>query len=186
MKESKGFTLVELMIVVAIIAILAAVAIPQYKKFQLKSKTSEGKSNLGAIKTCEETFAAEHDVYAVCSAAPTGVTPGTTKHAWAVATAKQGFDLIGFKPAGNVYYVYGVSDATNVPSNHDATQCSTDTSIDTNSGAIQNGVSITTGTDIYIMATGDLDGDSTKASFYITDEDNKVVADPVDAGQNTF
>ncbi len=51
LRSKKGFTLIELMIVVAIIGILAAIAIPNFLKFQAKSKQSEAKSNLGAIFT---------------------------------------------------------------------------------------------------------------------------------------
>ncbi len=50
-RNRKGFTLVELMIVVAIIGILAAIAIPNFLNFRLKAKTSEAKSNLGAIRS---------------------------------------------------------------------------------------------------------------------------------------
>ncbi|WP_414645174.1 type IV pilin protein, partial [Candidatus Deferrimicrobium sp.] len=50
-KGKKGFTLIELMIVVAIIGILAAIAIPNFLRFQAKSKQSEAKTNLGGIFT---------------------------------------------------------------------------------------------------------------------------------------
>jgi type IV pilus assembly protein PilA len=63
LKGKKGFTLIELMIVVAIIGILAAIAIPNFLKFQAKSKQSEAKSNLGAIFTGQTAYFGEYNVY---------------------------------------------------------------------------------------------------------------------------
>jgi type IV pilus assembly protein PilA len=63
-KGKKGFTLIELMIVVAIIGILAAIAIPNFLRFQAKSKQSEAKTNLGGIFTAEESHFAEYNTYA--------------------------------------------------------------------------------------------------------------------------
>src|SRR5256885_499877 len=57
----KGFTLVELMIVVAIIAILASIAIPNFLKFQARAKQSEAKANLKAIFTAQKAFFQEKD-----------------------------------------------------------------------------------------------------------------------------
>lgn len=106
-KDSQGFTLVELMIVVAIIGILAAIAIPNFLTYQMKSKTSEAKSNLGAIKTSQESYRAENDVYLLCAGYP-ATLPGATKAAW-TPVAGHGFIKIGYAPAGNVYYSYGVN-----------------------------------------------------------------------------
>ncbi len=59
----QGFTLIELMIVVAIIGILAAIAIPNFIKFQARSKQSEPKANLKALFVAQKSYFAEKDTY---------------------------------------------------------------------------------------------------------------------------
>jgi len=59
----KGFTLVELIIVVGIIAILAAIAIPNFLNYQCKTKQVEARKVLGAIAKFQETHYANYDVY---------------------------------------------------------------------------------------------------------------------------
>jgi type IV pilus assembly protein PilA len=77
-KGKKGFTLIELMIVVAIIGILAAIAIPNFLRFQAKSKQSEAKTNLGGIFTAQTAYFGENNTY------------GTFQHiAWAPIGTKQ-------------------------------------------------------------------------------------------------
>jgi type IV pilus assembly protein PilA len=112
-KSKKGFTLIELMIVVAIIGILAAIAIPNFLRFQLKAKTSEAKVNLAAIRTAEESYLAEFGSYVVCSATP-GSTPGAQKATF-TGGGFSSFRTLGWEPEGQVFFQYGVEvDGTNV------------------------------------------------------------------------
>lgn len=71
----KGFTLIELMIVVAIIGILAAVAIPSYQNYTLKAKFTELVNAVAPYKTAIEICA--QDGSCVVSGALSGITLGT-------------------------------------------------------------------------------------------------------------
>ena len=108
LKNKKGFTLIELMIVVAIIGILAAIAIPNFLNFRNKAKSAEAKSNLGAMRSCEETYNTEFEVYTACAVHPTSdvAVLDRTKQSW--GTGSDDFKSIGFDPQGDVYYGYSV------------------------------------------------------------------------------
>lgn len=62
MKKQSGFTLIELMIVVAIVAILAAVALPAYQTYTQKAKFTEVISATGALKTAVEICVQTKDI----------------------------------------------------------------------------------------------------------------------------
>jgi prepilin-type N-terminal cleavage/methylation domain-containing protein len=119
MYNKKGFTLVELMIVVAIIGILAAIAIPNFTAMQYKSKRAEVPSNVDGIKTAEVAYEAAFDTYVEESSYQPDADVGKAERAWEAGSA---FDTLGWAPDGKVrgayrvynydtdFYVYGMCD----------------------------------------------------------------------------
>mgnify|MGYP002636207268 CR=1 FL=1 len=135
MRQNKGFSLVELMIVVAIIGILAAIAIPNFLAMQLRAKRSELPSNLDGIRTAEKAYHAEWDSFTAAPATPAAI-PGRTPVTFTAGGYTQ-FDLLGWVADGKVRGQYVVT-AT-------AGNFQTDNFIST--------------------ATADIDGDSTNSSY---------------------
>ncbi len=62
-KKIAGFSLLELMVVVAILGVLATVAVPRFNIFRARARQSEAKSSLGVVYTLQEAFNIEHENY---------------------------------------------------------------------------------------------------------------------------
>ncbi len=146
-RSSKGFTLIELMIVVAIIGILAAIAIPNFMRYQLRAKASELNENVTSIWKSEEAMrqserknpADRVGEYWAFTAIPTGAV-GANKLPWSntdVQTARK----IDWMVEGSTYGQYH---------------------------ALINGQTVTnSGKALTVVAESDIDNDTIKRCVYL-------------------
>ena len=98
------------MIVVAIIGILAAIAVPDFMSMQYKTKRSEVPMNMKAIKTSEEAYKAADNVYVGAAEYPSA--PAQNPQQWDV-TASGGFKTLGWEPDAGVRGTYAVATTSN-------------------------------------------------------------------------
>jgi prepilin-type N-terminal cleavage/methylation domain-containing protein len=141
-RREAGFTLIELMIVVAIIGVLAAIAIPSFRNYQWKAKRSEAFTNLAALAKAQKSYFASYDQYFGVGPPEPGNTLSnvpTTKARVSDAIETK-FQQVGWTAEGNVFFDY-----------------------DTNSGNISAGCTCTKC--FTLTAYGDIDGDNAQSAI---------------------
>jgi prepilin-type N-terminal cleavage/methylation domain-containing protein len=102
-----GFTLIELMIVVAIVGVLASIAIPSFLNYQLTAKRSEAYMNLASLAKSQKAYFAEFNTFISAAPEPGATTmenPTTTKRD--VAALRLAFENVGWTPEGDVFFDY--------------------------------------------------------------------------------
>jgi prepilin-type N-terminal cleavage/methylation domain-containing protein len=150
--QARGFTLIELMVTIAILGILAALAIPAFTAYVARSKTAEVSANINVMFKASSTYYLSglagkgigSNISGYCtigSAGPRPATPGKSKVPF---VADNNFKALGFHIADFVYFSYGITTAG-------ATSAC---------GFAKNTASIYT-----FYANGDLDGDGILSKF---------------------
>jgi type IV pilus assembly protein PilA len=164
---SRGFTLVELMVVIAILAVLSAVAIVSFAKYRTRARTTEAYNMLGMIRMRQEAYRSEFSQYATVSATTTTFWPATVGRDPRdfMSGVPAEWTQLGIRPTGPVYYQYmtvaGIPPtAPNIP------------------GAVPTdlGFSTLASPDMWwvAQARGDLDGDGRLALFETASFTNRV------------
>ncbi len=122
--NDSGFSLVELMVVVGIIGVLAAIAMPKYQQFTARAKASEAKINLGYAYTLQEAYHMNHSVYSSLTDigfSPTGnmnfgyranvTSPASAYVVWACSALDGACSNVATPEVGNIRILAGCQTA---------------------------------------------------------------------------
>ena len=134
MKKQQGFTLIELMIAVAIIGILAAVAIPQYQSYVARAQVSEAVTLLGGLKTpVIDYYAMNGEFPSVGSTGQISVTT-TGEFVDSITEAAEGVYIATFKGSDVNQQLFSAELAMVFSSTGNVTCTATDSNITSNKG----------------------------------------------------
>jgi prepilin-type N-terminal cleavage/methylation domain-containing protein len=104
-----GFTLVELMVAVAIVIILAAISIPVFSRHVREASLSEAASNLQGILEAEQAYFVRFQRYtAALPACPLAAAPQGQNQDWVLTDCNAGWQILGWNPEKRVYFQYQV------------------------------------------------------------------------------
>ena len=109
-RSQRAFTLIELMIVVALIGVLASLAVPSFRNYQMKSKRAEAFGNLATLAQTQKTYFAEFSSFVAAAPEPgatSGEVPSNAKRS--VAPLSDAFSSLGWTPEGDVFFDYDTS-----------------------------------------------------------------------------
>ncbi len=147
-----GFSLIELMIVIAIMAFLAMISVPSFMKFLAKAKRAEAYIQLSSIYSAQKAYWAEHGKYSTQLSGPGGI-------GW----KPEGYS--GGGPNEKFYYTYGFGQGSE-GQNYFTGKLGTSNSNLNKAYANEKG--------FLVMAAGDIDGDGTPDILSV-DENNNIV-----------
>ncbi len=106
-RAGRAFTIIELMVVVTILAVLASMAVGNYRNYKFKAARAELLTNVNGIRVAQASYEAAEGTYVTDLSPRPDASPGKAKRAWVTGTV---YDAIAWVPDGDVFGSYTTED----------------------------------------------------------------------------